>query len=487
MPMDAWFPRFSVSGRLACGSTTIRVEGAVVGPGTTPVWLDETTVLYTRQPDGACLAWPGDRVIHPQGFNTLTACAGRWAGWRAAEDVLVRSWADALPGARMPQLGRASFACVVPAGNAWRLLRDGHTLHQAALRDLRMSPEGALCWSQHVGGVWEAWGARPGQSPERLHVASGQELWPVPLDSPEGPWVLSHTDTALLLRPWASDHGYVVHVGVTDFPDAIWTVEGWQVAWSERGELRTRLLPHDTPRTLLRGPAPVPIPEPPPVTPEPDPVSYTSIAPNMFHVVQAVHLEQPGLIHRPHGFTREVARRLHAIDARWGDNGKRGNPQDLSEDCVAFKAPGSPAGGVEIYDVIARANTVDAAPAWIDQTWATVANGTIGVWVQPQAAAPGPVPPPVVTPPPPPVPGGCALTVDQVREVVHEVVGQIQLDLARRAEALLAALVEAQARREALAQHLERVMLEPRPVTMSGRLSVTSPTTWRGLVGEGPR
>jgi hypothetical protein len=124
---------------------------------------------------------------------------------------------------------------------------------------------------------------------------------------------------------------------------------------------------------------PEPVPEP---TPE-VPVPYTSIAPNRLDVVRAVHEEYPGLIHRPHDFTARVAARLHATDSRWGRNGKRGNKGDPSEDCVAFLAPGSPAGGVEVYDIISAANTPQAAPAWIDQTRATVDAGTIGAWVAP--------------------------------------------------------------------------------------------------------
>lgn len=134
-----------------------------------------------------------------------------------------------------------------------------------------------------------------------------------------------------------------------------------------------------------------------PPAPE-EPVGYQSIAPNMLHVVEAVHADRPGLIRNPHAFTAVVATRLHAVDERWGLNGKRGNPEDPSEDCVAFKAPGSPAGGVEIYDIIAGANGPDPKPAWIDQTQETVAKGTVGVWVAPPVA--------VVTPQPPVAPHG---------------------------------------------------------------------------------
>jgi hypothetical protein len=154
---------------------------------------------------------------------------------------------------------------------------------------------------------------------------------------------------------------------------------------------------------------------------------YRSVAPSMFHEVERLHEEQPRLIYSPHAFTREIARRLHAIDARWGDNGKRGNANDLSEDCVAFKAPGSPAGGVEIYDIIAGANSPSASPAWIDQTQVTADKGTVGVWVRPQGAVtpvPTPVPAPSPQPTPTPTPApSCrfaALDLEAVRAIVRD-------------------------------------------------------------------
>ena len=520
MGADQWFVRWSPSGRaIAAGSTRVSIvelTGAEVevGPGTTPVWLDEGTVLYTRQPDGALVRWPDGAVLHPQGFNVLSACAGRWAGWRAAEDILVRSWAEALPGARMPQVGRTSFACVVPAGNAWRLLRDGEGLHQAALRDLRMSPDGVLCWSQHVGGAWETWGARPGQGPERLHLASGQELWPVPLDGPEGPWVLSHTDHALLLRPWGRDTGYLVHVGTTDFPDGAWTPAGWRVAWSDRGAGTMRRIPHDTPRVALRDvlvPTPAP-PAPPELPKEPEPVSI----PNYLWAIDEVRKRYPAAWAVAHNkqangadFVILLARHLNtSTDARVGVNGKRGNPNDLSQDVLAFKGIGTAVdvvngGAMEIVDVIKDAGLASATPAW---QVAPGGPGDKGAWVNPfsvqttidyDAAPPAPIPDPRPPYQPPPTVTCKALSADEVRGVVR---AEMSADREHIASALtaLADLVQgirydleaAAKRREELADlTAQRIATTTaaRPVTVSGRVSITGTTTLRGTVGEPQR
>lgn len=135
-------------------------------------------------------------------------------------------------------------------------------------------------------------------------------------------------------------------------------------------------------------------------------------APNRRDVVERVAAACPGFILQDHAFTDAVATVLNQEDARWGRNGKRGNPNDPSHDAIAFRNPSSPF-GVSVVDIIGAAGSSSASPAWIDQTQATIDARTTGVWVAPSGrlpacltggSNPGPVtPPPVVTPPPAPV------------------------------------------------------------------------------------
>jgi hypothetical protein len=136
----------------------------------------------------------------------------------------------------------------------------------------------------------------------------------------------------------------------------------------------------------------------------PAPVSAQLQAPNRFDVVERVASACPGLILQDHAFTDAVASLLTAEDARWGRNGKRGNPNDPSHDAIAFRNPSSPF-GVSIVDIIGAAGSSSASPAWIDQTQATIDARTTGVWVAPSGRLPaclsgGSEPPPVVTLPP---------------------------------------------------------------------------------------
>lgn len=98
-------------------------------------------------------------------------------------------------------------------------------------------------------------------------------------------------------------------------------------------------------------------------------------------------------------FIRLLACELRKEDIRWGLNGKRGNPNDLSWDALNWKGFGparDPATGdpVTVIDVIVGAGAPGARPAWI--VFST--DMTPGAWVQPDCG--GAVPPPVPTPPP---------------------------------------------------------------------------------------
>jgi hypothetical protein len=103
-------------------------------------------------------------------------------------------------------------------------------------------------------------------------------------------------------------------------------------------------------------------------------------------------------------FIRLLARDLHAIDPRCGLNGKRGNPNDISDDVIAIRGEGSAVdvvngGPMEIIDVIVGAGGPNPQPGW---AVAPGGAGDRGAWVKPEASAPTPQPQP--SPQPVPVP-----------------------------------------------------------------------------------
>lgn len=174
-------------------------------------------------------------------------------------------------------------------------------------------------------------------------------------------------------------------------------------------------------------------------------MGYVSDCPNMKHVVEDAARRYPRQFddcHRPERGARAwvfghiVASILHyQYDSRFGLNGKRGNPNDLSMDAVSRKEPQSPAGGVAIFDLVAHAGETDPrkpqpAPAWMDQTQATIDGGTIGVWVQPAKLADiladedgiptDPTDPPTGEPTDPAIP-----PQDEVLRVLHQLSGRM--------------------------------------------------------------
>ena len=136
--------------------------------------------------------------------------------------------------------------------------------------------------------------------------------------------------------------------------------------------------------------------------------------PNLTYVVEQTKADYPEAWKAAHmggphteDFIKICAARMHAIDPRFGLNGKRGNPADLSDDAVNVigEGPGRTPQGVpcQVIDVIGSAGSANAYPTW--QPFSNPQDAS-GAWVQPgDAPAPEPEPepePPHVCPPVPP-------------------------------------------------------------------------------------
>jgi len=112
-------------------------------------------------------------------------------------------------------------------------------------------------------------------------------------------------------------------------------------------------------------------------------------------------------------FIRILASDLHLIDPKFGLNGKRGVPSDLSDDalnylCHASESTGRTPEGLPcvVIDVIGSAGTSAAYPTWQVFAQAPEANGA---WVKPMPV----VNPPTPQPPTPTYPSYEALGGDE--------------------------------------------------------------------------
>ncbi len=129
-------------------------------------------------------------------------------------------------------------------------------------------------------------------------------------------------------------------------------------------------------------------------------------APDRRDVVQAVSDADPARFACAHVESRPckldwiqaVAAALHRIDQRWGLNGKRGNPADISMDVVTFRV-GPTDRHVEAFDVCGGCGGGPPSVTWNNITnYATMGQPGTAIWVAPVASEPPPPPP--VDPPP---------------------------------------------------------------------------------------
>ena len=220
------FVRLSPSGaHVASGSSAIWVDGLLeLASGTTPQWPDDTTILYSRQPDGALMRYGiGDAdpvVVRGPGHEPASLCtdgAGRYAF--IDHGVLYTSEGRRVTGVMRPTIAGSDLCWCVDDGRQADLYREG-ALVARNVQDVRGMPDGRLVYTQWVGNSLYSCVRHPGgviSSSWRLDGAD--EYQPMVLDIASEEWVLSHTrDERLLLR--SGNNGAVLATGPTFEPDA---------------------------------------------------------------------------------------------------------------------------------------------------------------------------------------------------------------------------------------------------------------------------
>jgi hypothetical protein len=254
---DAWFPRYRPDG------------GAIVSEGGgryQAQWYDGQVPIWH---DGSVLVIDGDRTAYPS-LNDLTAGGRRWAGTRGRAGI-VRSWSDDLG-----ELAAAGNAALSPSG-LWFAYKAAYHADSSPLMIQRLGVSGPmqvtvgpigdvrlsdtlLVWTEGSDRTfafdlvaWRALGA--------LTIPGTATFRPIPIDTPEGPWVLNHTHTGIVLRP-ASDpwrgHRYD-NGGHTYYPDGVFIPADAAIraAWTDAsGRLSEDQWPLAAARVDLRGSAP---------------------------------------------------------------------------------------------------------------------------------------------------------------------------------------------------------------------------------------
>lgn len=274
---DFWFSRLSPAGRVVGGRHAVTLlGGAVIAPNAqAPQWADEHTIYYTRESTGMLYraverengSW-SETLITTHGVNLFTVTPSAWAASWITDGQAVTLW----PGL-VSQVGVSSPALSPSGQRAYLEYGTGRLFVNDVLTDNRQ------CLEPRFTGEILAWRADDGHDvcvrfangavENRLNVES-REYWPIAFTGPDGtPWLLTHSDTRLLLRPVGSLTGYIVSVGITSYPDAHF-LDGSTVklVWTDNaGNLTVAHVNTAAPRVDLRPGAEPPDPPEPTVNP----------------------------------------------------------------------------------------------------------------------------------------------------------------------------------------------------------------------------
>lgn len=204
-------------------------------------------------------------------------------------------------------------------------------------------------------------------------------------------------------------------------------------------------------------------------------------APNRRDVVEQVSAADPARFACAHVESRScksdwikaVAAALHAIDPKWGLNGKRGNPDDISMDVVTYRL-GPTDRHVEAFDICGACGGPSPQVVWSNITnYQTIGQPGTAVWVRPSTS--------VVEPPPPPqTPVDLKPILDALATLTAKIDTVAALALSARDSALDAKAAADMARVEA--EHAKAVAGEIRQLDVPSLLEQFKPFCVTGKV-----
>jgi hypothetical protein len=350
----AWFPRYNSIGDII--TERHPEEGGAVRYQAQ--WLtDEKTIWH----DGTTLFINGFKTQHA-GFNEIAAGANRWAGSRlSAAPFIVTSDGARIDGAGSPTISRNGVylafiadrqtlpRIVLQFTDAGGILRETE-LDRGAVTDLRVSNLCAV-WSKNgeTHGHWF------GQQSGRIQVAPS-EFRPIPIDVGDVPWVLNHTHTGIILRPFGEAFGYRLdNGGQTFYPDGVFTDGRLRVAFTDaKGTLDQHSWSLADTRVDLRQPVIIVPPIDPPIDPEPGgpvemPATAWALVKRMFNEKR---FDYEATEDGARAWTKAVAEQLAFSDPGAGWGNKSTSPSGtIGKDVVARHRPGAP-GLIEGWELL---------------------------------------------------------------------------------------------------------------------------------------
>lgn len=390
--MILFFPSLSPDGQHLLGESgtgyvVLDGQKLFVGFGP-PVWRDQHSFIFSDElnPGVYLVGLAGERLakLHDRPLIELAACPTKWAGRDPSRNVLVVSDGHEIVNAGQPSI----------SPNGVLTFRTGDDKIEPSVCNT------AEAWGEGAGLIF----ARSSDHPGTVNATvAGPEYRARLVDTPDGPWLLTMTHTALRLRPLKARDGFVRETGNNGNLNSHVVCVGrtlhvvYQDSSGKVGRWEQSI---DAPREPF-----VDAPPPPPIDPPPPAMS----TPNRLDVVRDEFSKQPPAPNSTEScgeFTRRVARRLHAEDANWGmltKNPGEGQYQGFAVDALIYKPT------QQVIDILAGAEGPNPQPAWQE-----VPKRDSNHWAVPPAGDDGD--PGDENPPPPPPPDG-----SELRELREEV------------------------------------------------------------------
>lgn len=287
--MNGWFPDINGRGEIVSGAGEIFFGDRLVGPGHHPKWIDDDHIVYDAGAAlGSLIVNVRDGLVqsvHPNA-NLYAGGAGQFlALWQGTPVTLRRYLGTTL----IEEKTNCGPMAMAPNGRyvfADRYADQTHTLwihelgapapvpfYTGPTMNLSIADR-VVCWQIATGVHTRAvYGLRLGGSAiENWSVFDWED--PIACDAPDGPWVLSVTQTGLILRPAGARDGYQ-WTGEYLNP-AMRFIDGRFRIVASDGHGVQRLLTVDpaAPRVRLE----LPPTEPPTPPPPPDPIGPRSAA-----------------------------------------------------------------------------------------------------------------------------------------------------------------------------------------------------------------
>lgn len=233
-------------------------------------FITETAEIYQN---GHALIVDGVAIPNTLGYNQVAAGSNRWAGFiQTAAPWIDTSWGQRYEGAGDPAISPNGvfFAYTFPfQSNDKELILEfvvndkliKSVIDKGAITDVRLSNQGIVY--TRSGEVWGHWF---GQQPTQKIQVAAQEYRPIPIDTPQGLWVLSQAYGGFILRLFGTSIGYKFeNDGQTFYPDAVFDgLTGIKVAYTDQNGFGTdRIFNLTDKRIDLRSSSSIPANVPP--------------------------------------------------------------------------------------------------------------------------------------------------------------------------------------------------------------------------------